>query len=233
MRLALALVCLSSVALADHAKMTNGRYPEKTAAWSKFTLKDIKLGTPLAKLAGFTCGPPPGTGGFATQDHSCVEFLDERCKGKRTEIHHLRSSADLPKGQTCFMDESNGATYLDRKFISPPLSAIRAIGTDTGAPLVYDIAYTFAADDLTSDSKLGKALVAKFGPPSYSNAPIGMSWTAGDVRLNASCRSTAGPTGEYCSLDVSDDELRKTEESIQEDADAQAVKQNAPTPPSF
>lgn len=213
--------------------MKNGSYPEHASAWSKFAILGVKLGSELEKVPGVTCGPPPGTDGFSTQNHSCVRFLDARCKAKPTRIHNIRSTADVDKGQSCFMEEFSGATYLDRKITQTPLSALRIVGTDTSAPLVFQISYTFAADDLTEDSNLGKALIAKYGPPAYRNPPISMGWNLGDVQLRADCRGTVGPTGEFCRITVEDGSLDTTERSIQQQADDDARKQSAPPPPKL
>ena len=232
----LLLAGLSAVAYAElphRAKMKNGTYGDRDAAWSKLAILGVKLGAPLEKVPGFTCGPPPGTDGFTTQNHSCVKFLDARCKGRPAKIHHIRVSADVPAGQNCFMDEFTGATYLDRKYISPPLSAVRIIGTDTSAPLVFEIDYSFAADDLTDDSNLGKALIAKYGPPTSKNSPIQMSWDIGEVRLSAMCRGTVGPQGEYCHIDVEDRALDGTERDLQREADEAEKHRNAPPAPAL
>lgn len=235
-----ALWLLASVAVArgaaadDRAPMKNGSYADHQKAWTKFAILGVKLGAPLEKQAGFTCGPPAGTDGFTTQNHGCVKFIDDRCKGKPTKIHHIRSSGDVPKGQTCFMDEFTAATYFDRTLLAPPLRALHIVGTDTSAPLIFRLEYTFGADDLTSDSNLGKALIAKYGPPAYTNPPIQMSWTMGDVSLTAACRQIGGdnaPMGEFCKITVEDNTLDGTERSIQEQATEDARKKKAPEAP--
>lgn len=237
MRTSLLLLCVASSALADpRAPMKNGVYPDHQKAWDAFAIQGIKLGLPLEKQAGFTCGPPPGTDGFTTQNHSCVKFLDERCKGRKTKIHHIRVAADLPKGQTCFMDEFNGGTYLDREHKAPPLFALRITGTDTSNPLIFEIRYTFAADDLTSDSRLGRALIAKYGQPTYANPPTQMMWERGDTRLSAACRGIGGDhadQGEFCEIIVEDRKLDQIERSIQDDANTAARAHAAPPPPSL
>jgi hypothetical protein len=162
-----------------------------------------------------------------------VKFLDARCAGKKTKIGHISSTGDVPAGQSCFMDEGSGATYLDRKFTSPPLSAIAIVGTDTSAPRVYEINYTFANDVVTAESNLGKALIAKYGVPTTTNYPIQMGWTDGDVVVRAACGSTEGPTGEFCTLSVSDTGLLDTERSIQQEADEAQEKQDAPPAPEL
>ena len=231
MRMSFLLVaCLGGIALADsRAPMKNGTYTDHQKAWTKFSVLGIKLGTHLENQAGFTCGPPPGTDGFSTQSHSCVKFLDERCKARPTKIHHFRTLSDLPKGQTCFMDESAGSTYLDRTSMAPPLQHVRIVGTDTSNPLIFEIEYTLPADDLTADSNLGKALIAKYGSPTSTRPPRQMSWEDGEVRVVASCRtSDSKETGDYCTIDVEDRKLDSTERDLQTQANDDARAKAAP-----
>lgn len=229
----LVIALLAGVAHADGARMKPGHYPEKAAVWKKYALKDIALDTGFYKVAGFTCGPDPASSGFTTYRHTCVKFLDDRCKSRPSKIFHIRTSADLPPGQTCFMDEGNGGTYVDRKFISPPLQALTIVATDTSAPVIYEINLTLPADDLTETSNLGKALLAKYGKPTYFQPPMTMTWESGDVRLSANCRTTQGPTGEYCTIQVSDTVLLDAERGIQQAADEEHRHANAPAAPKL
>jgi len=206
------------------------------SAYDHFAVLGAKLGVPLEPAAGFTCGPPRGTDGFTTQNHSCVKFLDERCKGKPTKIHHIRSTGDVDRGPSCFMDEMNGATYLDREILLPPLSYLRLTGTDTPNAKVFEITYTFAGDDLTDDSKLGKALIAKYGPPTNRNPPVQMSWQQGEVFLRAECRMIAGDhakQGDYCTITVAHPELDTRERERQAADDEAARRAGAPAPPAL
>jgi hypothetical protein len=205
-----------------------------TEAYDKFAVLGAKLGVPLEGQAGFTCGPPRGTDGFSTQNHSCVKFLDERCKDRPTKIHHIRSTGDVDRGQNCFMDEFNAATYLDRKFTAPPLLYLRITGTDSNNPKVFQITYTFPADDLTDDSKLGKALIAKYGEPAYRNPPTQMTWKAGDVEMRAACRGIGGDNaakGEFCTITVEHDALDQQEREKQRVNEEAARRAGAPPPP--
>jgi hypothetical protein len=232
---ALTLIVSASALAADpRAKLTrNGDYSDRAAAWDKLKVLDIKLGQPLESQPGFTCGPPPGTDGFSTQNHSCVKFLDAKCKGRPAKIHHLHSNGDVPKGQSCFMDEFNGQTYLDRQIASLPLSAVRIVGTDTTKPLIMSIEYTFAADDVKEDSNLGKALIAKYGPPTSKNEPIGMYWQMGNVVLRVDCRVIQTPNGEFCKLVAEDQGIDQTERELQEQANEDIKKKNAPAAPKL
>lgn len=230
-RALLAAALVPCLALAAPPRMKPGVYPEKEEAWKKLSILDVSIGMDFDKVPGFTCGPDPVSQGFTSYRHTCVKFLDAKCKGRPSKIFHIRASGDLPKGQSCFMDEGAGSTYLDRKSTTAPLSSISIVATDTSAPRVYEINYTFAKDVLTDDSNLGKALIAKFGKPSSRNDPIQWSWTIGDTTLTAGCGTTEGPTGDYCKLSVSDTVLLDAERSLQQAFDdEQKVKAGPPAP---
>ncbi len=222
----------AAVADDPRAKLTkNGSYPDHVKGWTTFAVQGTKLGSPLEQVPGFTCGPPPGTDGFTTQNHSCVKFTDARCKGKPTKIHHIRTASDIPKGQTCFMDEFTGATYVDGAYAETPLQNIRLVGTNTTAPLVFQIHWILPADDLTEDSNLGKALLAKYGTPTYSQMPRDMSWDLGDLRLAASCNTQGGVR--YCEIVAEDRTIDSTERGLQDEADDAARKRAAPAAPNL
>jgi hypothetical protein len=189
----------------------------------------VTLGSELGKLVGFTCEASPGK-----YRYTCVQFPDVRCQGKATKIKSVGTTAEIPNGQSCFMDSSNGGTYLDRVFQSPPLSAVWVIGTDTSPPKVYEINFTFARDVLTDDSKLGKALLAKYGKPDFTNGDFQWAWNFGsDMMLSANCGATQGPTGDYCSLKVYDQTVLDTERSIQKARDEERAKKEAPAAPAL
>ena len=231
---AVTVVLASTLVLAAGvARMTPGTYPEKAEAWKKFTVREVTLGTEFSKVPGFTCGPDPVSKGFTSYRHTCVKFLDERCKGRPSKIFHIRSSADLPRGQACFMDEGSAGTYLDGKLMSPPLSYLSIVATDTSAPRVYEVNYTFANDVLTDQSNLGKALIAKYGPPQERNEPLTMFWQSGDVTLRADCGATQGPAGEFCSIKVSDDAFHDSERAIQQAFDDEQKLKNGPPAPKL
>jgi len=204
------------------------------ATYDRWTILGAKLGEPLEQARdGFVCGPPRGTGGFTTQNHSCVKFLDERCKDRTKLINNVHGNAELPRGQTCFMDEFTAATYLDREFMAPPLKFVRITGSDSPDPKVFQITYTFPADDLTETSNLGKALIAKYGQPVSTTAPLRMTWRAGGAELRAACRTIGGehaPEGEFCTITVEDGKIDDTERERQHVAE-DAARRNAAPPP--
>jgi len=92
---------------------------------------------------------------------------------------------------------------------------------------------TVPADDLTDSTNLGKALLAKYGRPTYVQPPTQMTWSVGDVRVDASCRDTQGPTGELCRIQVSDSALLTAERAIQEAANVALKHRQAPAAPSL
>ena len=224
---ALVLALIAGSAFADpHARITNGSYPEHREAWTKLAVLGVKLGAPLRGQTGFTCGPSGGAGGART----CVKFLDDRCQGRTTLVAQLRYGSDAPKGHNCFLDEIDGITYLDQKKLRPPLKHVRITGTDTSSPLIFRIDYVLDADDLTKDSKLGKALVEKYGKPTHGPTGSEMSWEQGDVTLSASCRLYQGADGEFCEIRAEDKTLSQAERSLQDNADAGARQASAPAP---
>jgi hypothetical protein len=51
--------------------------------------------------------------------------------------------------------------------------------------------------------------------------------------VRVDCRSTVGPTGEFCRLTVEDRELDSTERELQEQANDEARRKNAPAAPKL
>ena len=234
MRALIILSLLSSSALAGHGKQpsfTPGNYPEKAAVWKRFTVKDISLGTAIDKLPGFTCDADVGK-----YQHTCVKFLDDRCKGRPTYVVSVSFSSDVPKGQGCTYDSHSGATYLDRKITTAPLSVVAAIGTDTPVPRAYELRFTFAKDVLTQGSNIGKALIAKYGKPDFINEPMQMRWNVdglSDVFVAAECGGTEGPQGDFCLVQAHDGPLLDSERSIAQDANAKAEEGGGPPAPKL
>ena len=199
----------------------------------KFAVVGFKVGMPLEGHKGFVCNATPAERYYL--DRQCVKFLDPRCAGKPAKIGSKKYSETPPAG--CFMDQSNYATYLDGTLMTPPLLGVHLGGTQSVPSKIFQIRYTFAADDLTDDSKLGAALIAKYGEPSDRNPPIEMKWKLGSPDLLAACRMTGGQTaqernkGEYCTITVLDEELERFEREQQELKDSQDRRSKAPAPP--
>lgn len=231
MRKYVILVTLFISAFAFAGGFVPGTYPERAAAWKKFTVQDLQLGMPLSKLSGFTCDDRAGQ-----YQHFCVKFLDPRCKGRKAYVKYLSHSGDIPKGQGCTYDSGTSATYLDRQSAIPPLYAVAVEGTDTPVPRAYQIRFTFANDQLTDDSNIGKALIAKYGQPDYKNAPMQMRWNAGpgldDVFLAAECASSTGPDV-HCLLQAWDGPLLDAERAIAQAAGDEAKIKNGPAAPKL
>jgi len=234
--LVLALLSIATIATADHhaggaAKMTPGTYPERAAPWKRFTVKDLQLGSEIDKIPGFTCDAK--VGGYR---HTCVRFLDEKCKGRKTYVKSISFSSDVPPGQGCTYDSSTGGTYLDRKPTTTPLQGLALVGTDTDVPRAYEIRYIFAKDVVSADSNIGKAMIAKYGKPDFVNEPIQMRWnTPGidDLFLVLECGGTQGPTGDYCLIQVYDGPLLDSERSIKQDFEAKKTLSIGPAAPKL
>jgi hypothetical protein len=225
----LALMVVHGVAAAEPKKIVPGTYPEKVSAWKKFAIQGIAIGTPLSKLTGFTCSDQPAVPGGIV----CVKFIDPRCAQRPTKIKNAAYLKDVPAGSSCFMDGNTNSTYLDRKAMAPPLFSVAVQGTETTNPIVYRVSFTFAKDVVDNQSKLGQALVAKYGKPTSTNEPMSWSWTDGDVTLGVMCGAIEGPTGEFCTLYSEDLPMHFAERSIQEAADDAAKHTSAPPPPKL
>ena len=222
---------LLMMALSAAPGFVPGTYPERVEPWKRFTVKDIQLGTELSKLKGFTCDTNVGA-----YRHTCVMFVDDRCKGRKTYVKSISFAADVPPGQGCTYNASNGGMYLDRKPTTAPLSAIAVVGTDTDVPRAYEIHYTFAKDVLTAESNIGKALIAKYGPPDFSNPPISMRWNVqgiDDLYQLSECGGTVGPTGEFCMIQAYDGPLLDSERSIKQASDAAKAEKGGPPAPKL
>lgn len=226
----LAVLPMSSTLLAA-AKMIPGRYPEKAAVWQRFSIRDIQLGAEIDKLPGFICDS--GVGEFR---HTCVQFIDERCKGRKGYVRSINQSSDIPPGQSCFYDRSNSGTYLDGQYQRTPLSTLVVVGTDTYVPRAYEIRFTFAKDALTEDSNLGRALLAKYGKPENAMAPYRMRWEAAgmyDLYLFAECGNNESPSGTFCYIEAHDGGLLIAERSVKASFDSEQQKRTAPPAPRF
>jgi hypothetical protein len=202
-----------------------------------FAVLDLKIGMPIEGHAGFICAKQPS--GQDLSDSHCVKFMDSRCKGRPLAIGEKRYSDKPPAG--CFFDYSNQATYLDgvlqqtantgdnsdpnQRNPRKPLMNVHIIGTPSRPSKIYWIRYTFTPDDLADDSKLYKALVAKYGEPTYKNQPGELRWARDTTKLKVECDPTR-----QCELQVDDDKLDDLERQKQQEADARTRHQNAEAP---
>jgi len=193
---------------------------------ARFPVQDLVLGTKLSALAaqGFTCGPDRGN-----SMPTCVKILDERCKGRKLTVRAIAMNVPPPEGRGCVYDSATGATLLDHEKTTIPMSLVAVKGTDTSAPRAFEIEFDFAMNTLDGDSKLSKALVAKYGKPSLTNPPSQLAWESGDVQLQAICGSSTADWGQYCHLLVTDNRLLESERSLQKAAEqAKANQAEAP-----
>jgi hypothetical protein len=207
------------------SQMTPGSYPDKAAAWKHFTVKDVQLGMAIDTLAGFTCDAKVGE-----YRHTCAQFFDEKCKGLPTFVKAVSRATPAPS-QGCTYNVENGGTYLNGQYVSIPLSSVAVVGTDTSVPRAYEIRYVLAADALVEDSKIARALVAKYGKPDYTNPPSQMRWNAegmSDVFLAAEC-TTEGSTA-HCLIQAYDGPLLDAERGIKKAFDDARARSNAADP---
>lgn len=231
MRKALVVIALLGVPAVNLAaeRMNPGRYPERAAVWKRFNVRDIQLGSEIDRLPGFTCDSSVGQ-----FKHSCVQFVDERCKGRKSVVRVIRSGTEPPQNQTCHYDPSAGGFWLDGNYMTTPLSAVVVVGTDTYVPRAYEIRFTFAKDLLTDNSNIGRALLTKYGRPDYAMPPKKMRWQAmgiEDLYLEAECGGIEGPTGDYCSVSVHDGGFLDAERAVKAAFDTEQQRKNAPPAP--
>lgn len=203
----------------------------------KFTILEVKVGQPLDGRAGFTCDKEDPN---ELRERTCVKFLDPRCEGKASNLGVLRYGDSAPRG--CFLDTSSQATYLDGKLqqtpntgdatdkrpILKPLVHLQLKGTESRPSKVFRMWYLVAPDQLTDDSNLFKALVAKYGEPTEKRPPDDMRWRLGDVSLRATCNRDRN-----CDLVVEDRKFAELERKWQEEADAKERNKKAPAAPKL
>ncbi|MBC7976059.1 MAG: hypothetical protein H7138_13890 [Myxococcales bacterium] len=200
------------------------------STWKRFTVKDIVLGTPLASLKaqGFTCGPDKGN----SMPH-CVKFLDDRCKDRKITVRAISMNTDPPEGKGCVYDSGPGSTLLDHEKTKLPMSNIAVKGTDTENSRAYEITFTYGMNILGDDTKLGTALIEKYGKPELVNAPSQLAWTVDTTQLQAICGTSTADWGQYCFLNVSDSKILESERSVQKDIDDRKAKANAADAPAL
>jgi hypothetical protein len=219
-----------------------GAVPAAAAAASgnahdTFAVLDVKIGMAVEGRPGFTCTKQPADKDL--EDTHCVKFLDSRCSGHPVSIGQKRYSEKAPLG--CYLDYSNMATYLDgtlqqtantgdnsdpaERHPRKPLMNLHIVGTQSKPSKIYRIWYTTAPDELAEDSKIYKAMVAKYGEPSYKNAPNEMRWRRDDTTVKAECDPLR-----QCVIYVEDSKFEDLERRKQEEADAKTRHQNAASP---
>ncbi len=196
----------------------------------KFVVKDIELGTPLASLKakGFTCGPDKGNSA-----PTCVKFLDDKCKDKKIIVRAISMNTPVPTEAACLYDSATGATFFDHEQTTVPMSHVAAKGTDTKIGRIYDISFTFAMNILGDDTKLGKALIDKYGKPVLVNPPSQLAWDEGGVQVQAICGSSTADWGQFCSVTATDNTILESDRSVQKGHDDANAKKNAPDAPAL
>ncbi len=231
------LTVLTVVALAGVSSQQRAAAAEPAGAHDKLFVLDVKLGMPLDGRPGFTCTKEKRTASGDREERHCVQFVDDRCKGRPAGIGAKRYGEKAPKG--CYLDHSSHATYLDDLLMQDPntgdssqarngrkpLANVHLLGTRSTPSKIYEIEYMFAEDDLLDEnSKLHKALIAKYGEPTEIHSGK-MKWRLESTELVAQCTPN-----QNCSIDVEDRKLRENVEDEQNQADAQKKRDAAPTP---
>lgn len=224
------LLALSAVLLAGQAGAQD--------AHDKFSVLDLKIGMPVASAKGFTCIKERRTQSGERVEPICVKFLDSRCKGKPGAVGVLGYGDAAPRG--CHFDPSSGATRLDNVLMQDPhsgasdqphngrkpLNNIAFFGTRSDNSKIYRIEYMLDEDDVKStDSKIYKALVAKYGEPTYPEHSGKVKWKLDGTELVAECRPYFN-----CSISVTDTNFERLEAAEQEAADKKKKADSAPTP---
>ena len=191
---------------------------------------------PIEGRTGYTCTKDKRTASGERVDRHCVKFVDERCKGRATNIGQKRYGEKAPLG--CYLD-TDGATYLDDVLMQDPhtgatdqahngrkpLANVHLIGTESTPSKIYRIWYTFAEDDLLAESsKLHKALVKKYGEP-WEIHSSKMTWKIDTTELVAYCTEN-----QACEIVVEDRKFEENVEHEQEEIDAQKKRDTAPAP---
>ncbi|MEO8550111.1 MAG: hypothetical protein ABI678_09055 [Kofleriaceae bacterium] len=200
-------------------------------AHDRFSVLDVKIGM-LVDGDGFTC--EKATDG---EDRYCVKFLDKRCSGQPLHVGRKDYGDKAPLG--CFFDPSGRASFLDGALMQEssavragekgakshperrPLTVLLVVGTKSRPSKIYRMEYQFEYDDLTPDSKLSKALVAKYGEPS---SPDATRWKSDSTETRVECSYL------NCNLSVEDSHYEEVENRKQEEQDGAARRKNAPTP---
>jgi hypothetical protein len=187
---------------------------------------------------GFVCAKKPGSSNGA----ECVKFTDPRCKGPG-KIGPRGYGEKPPMG--CFLEQDTLSTFLNGSLMQQrqevgqgvekpdparyPLINLHTYGTKSRPSLVARIVYTMAMDELVgeedkpADSKLYKALVAKFGEPREIHSRK-VRWAGGDTKVEANCDLG------LCYLEIEDKNFEENENRQQEETDTRARQSGAPEP---
>ncbi|MEP6859565.1 MAG: hypothetical protein ABJE66_03035 [Deltaproteobacteria bacterium] len=188
--------------------------------WKKYDVRGVQLGQPRTALAasGFKCGKRANS--------RCYKIMDKRCDTGR-----------------CELEEDAFGQWFELNGAKTQLDYMSCATTETDSALVYDCRLKFGPRQVAdADSTLGKALIAKYGPPStVDEAPkedkVGggrMLWWNEKVGSNApniivDCNSTTDEP--QCTLYLNDGGLLDVERSKQTELDDKRKRQVArPTP---
>ncbi|HEX4419581.1 MAG TPA: hypothetical protein VH165_16825 [Kofleriaceae bacterium] len=197
-QLVMVVACAGAASAATAVADPAPKPADQANSWPRYAVEGIALGASLDKLVGFTCSDKAAV-------VTCVRFVDARCKGKPTQVQP--TVAELPPGAGCgfILTGEDPRTYLDHQVQAVSLSAVIVYGT--AKRRVFEVRHTFAREDLTEKSRLGKTLIARYGKPSSSVPPVRMLWTEGSTTTSAACDDEGG-----CSVMVTDLDLMLADE---------------------
>ncbi len=204
-------------------------------AHDTLSVLDVKIGMPIEGRPGYTCTKEKRTPSGEREKRHCVKFVDERCKGSGSLGY--KGYSDKP-GMGCFLDTSGSqATYLNGLLMQDPhsgdtnqthngrkpLTNVHLVGTASSPSMIFRIYYTIPEDDhLAEDSKLHKALIAKYGEPRDIHSGK-MKWKIDSTELAVQCLAN-----QNCEILVEDSKYEENVNAAQKEADAQKKRDAAP-----
>jgi hypothetical protein len=224
-----ALLCAAAAASAKPAAAEPSVTPrdDDYAGWlKKFSLRDVVLGTPLSAFPKLT----PHQAAIDKAHVSAGSSSDPRVAGYEMVLNAKecanRTDCDINGGGEMNMalgEWRGGVEFL------------RVFPTLTESKRIYRVEFRFHNDDVVEKtSKLGTALIAKYGEPYTWDQRI--EWHApqyhppdGGLMVTLSCDNH----DKWCLLVAEDAVLRWTEEKKQEQLDSDRKKAKAAPPPKF
>ncbi len=196
-----------------------GGTDELAAARKKYSIKDLQTGMKLSDLSGFKPHQAAiDQAHMAASNDGFEKLLNEKECGERPDC-------TINYGQE--MNTSMGEWREGVEFL-------RVYPTKTDSKRIWKIEYRFHNSDVFEPtSKLGAALIARYGEPYKFERGTG-EWHSqfyvppdGGLYVEIECGS------KNCDLRVEDAVLRYSEEKKQEQIDQDKQRKAAPPPPKF
>ena len=189
------------------------------AARKQFSVKDVQIGMKLADLAGFKPHQ-------AAIDRAKILAASDAFE----KILDEKECADRPDCGLNSGEETNTNLGEWREGVD----FLRVYPTKTDSKRIWKVEYRFHNSDVFArTSKLGAALIARYGEPYKFERGTG-EWHSsfyvppdGGLMVEIECES------KNCDLRAEDAALRYTEEKKQEQLDQDKQRKSAPPPPKF